>query len=335
MSSRPLLVLEDVKAYYRQVIGPWKRIIKAVDGVSLKIYEREIVGIVGESGCGKSTLVNVMMMNIRPPLMLIGGSVRLYTSKGVINLEKYDRNYIKSNIWGKEIAMVPQSALNALMPTLKIKQIVYDAFRSHIPDIKMEKVVELMRNRFRELGLPEIAIDMYPFELSGGMRQRAVIAVSTLLNPRLLIVDEPTSALDVVTQKAVIKTFKDVFEKEIIKSLVFVSHDIATVRQIATRIVVMYAGKIVEDSPADDIINKPLHPYSEGLIGSVLTPEEEVRKRGIRYIPGQPPDLSNPPLGCRFHPRCPYAMDICRREEPPLIQVESGRFVSCWLYMKK
>lgn len=335
MSLNTLLELDHVKAYYRQVIGPRIRIVKAVDDVSLKIYEREIVGLVGESGCGKSTMANVIMMNIKPPLNLAGGSVVLYTSRGVVRLEKISKEEIKSRIWGREIAIVPQSALNALMPTLKIRRIVYDVLRSHIPDIDMDKVVELTLRRFKELGLPDYAIDMYPFELSGGMRQRAVIATSTLLNPRLLLVDEPTSALDVVTQKMVLKTFKDVFDKEIIKSIVFISHDIATVRQIASRMIVMYAGKIVEDSPAEKIIQKPLHPYTEGLIGSVLTPEEEVRKRGLRYIPGQPPDLANPPPGCRFHPRCPFAMDICRRQEPPMINVETNRFVSCWLYAKR
>ncbi|MEM1683458.1 MAG: ABC transporter ATP-binding protein [Ignisphaera sp.] len=335
MSSKLLLELDHVKAYYRQVIGPRVRIVRAVDDVSLKIYEREVVGVVGESGCGKSTMANVIMMNIRPPLRFEGGSVKLYTPKGIVSLERLSKDEIKNIIWGREIAIVPQSALNALMPTLKIKRIVYDVLRSHIPNIDMDKVVELTLRRFKELGLPERAIDMYPFELSGGMRQRAVIAISTLLNPRILLVDEPTSALDVVTQKMVLKTFKDVFEKEIIKTIVFISHDIATVRQIANRMIVMYAGKIVEDSPTEDIISRPLHPYSEGLIGSVLTPEEEIRKRGLRYIPGQPPDLANPPPGCRFHPRCPFAMDICRREEPPLIAIDSNRYVSCWLYMKR
>ncbi|MEM1645212.1 MAG: ABC transporter ATP-binding protein [Ignisphaera sp.] len=335
MNLKPLLELEDVKAYYRQVIGPRVRVVKAVDGVFLKIYEREIVGIVGESGCGKSTLANVIMMNIKPPLIFVGGSIKLYTLQGVLNLEKLAKNYLKSSIWGKEIAVVPQSALNALMPTLKIKRIIYDVLRSHLHDIDIDKVVDLASRRFKELGLPEIALDMYPFELSGGMRQRAVIAISTLLNPRILIADEPTSALDVVTQKMVLKTFKDVFDREIIKSIIFISHDIATVRQIATRMVVMYAGKIIEDGPTEDLISKPLHPYSDGLINSVLTPEEEVRKRGLRYIPGQPPDLSNPPPGCRFHPRCPHALDICRKEEPPMIRVNTNRFVSCWLYVKR
>ncbi len=335
MPPKPLLELDNVKAYYRQVIGSYTRIIKAVDGVSLRIAEREIVGIVGESGSGKSTLANVIMMNIRPPLTFVGGSVKLYTGDQVLQLEKIDLHELRERMWGREIAIVPQSALNALMPTLRIKRIVYDVIRSHIPNISEEKVLELTLGRFKELGLPERAVDMYPFELSGGMRQRAVIAIATLLNPSILIADEPTSALDVVTQKMVLKTFLDVYQKGYIRSILFITHDIATVRQIANRIVVMYAGKIVEDSPTEDIISKPLHPYSQGLISSILTPEEEVRKRGLKYIPGFPPDLTNPPPGCRFHPRCPFAMEICRKEEPPFIEIEPNRFVSCWLYVKR
>lgn len=330
-----LLELTDVRAYYRQVIGVIQRTIRAVDGVSLKIFDREIVGVVGESGCGKSTLANVIMMNIRPPLTFVGGSVRLNVGKEFLELQKLDRSTLKERVWGKEIAIVPQSALNALMPTLKIRRLILDVVRSHNPDAEEDEVIGLALKRFKELGLPEIAINMYPFELSGGMRQRAVIAIATLLNPRLLIADEPTSALDVVTQKMVLKTFLDVYNKNIIKSIVFITHDIATVRQIASRIVVMYAGKVVEDGPVEELVSRPLHPYTDGLMGSVLTPEEEVRKRGLRYIPGQPPDLASPPPGCRFHPRCPFAMDVCRREVPPLIEIEKGRFVACWLYTKR
>uniref|UniRef100_A0A7C4BBV6 ABC transporter ATP-binding protein n=1 Tax=Ignisphaera aggregans TaxID=334771 RepID=A0A7C4BBV6_9CREN len=333
--SSVLLELTDVRAYYRQVIGVIQRTIRAVDGVSLKIFDREIVGVVGESGCGKSTLANVIMMNIRPPLTFVGGFVRLNVGKEFLELHKLDRSTLKERVWGKEIAIVPQSALNALMPTLKIRRLILDVVRSHNPDAEEDEVIGLALKRFKELGLPEIAINMYPFELSGGMRQRAVIAIATLLNPRLLIADEPTSALDVVTQKMVMKTFLDVYNKNIIKSIVFITHDIATVRQIASRIVVMYAGKIAEDGPVEEVVSRPLHPYTDGLMGSVLTPEEEIRKRGLRYIPGQPPDLASPPPGCRFHPRCPFAMDVCRREEPPLIEVEKGRFVACWLYTKR
>jgi peptide/nickel transport system ATP-binding protein len=331
----PVLELENVHAYYRQSFGNITRVVRAVDGVSLKIFEGDIVGIVGESGCGKSTLANVMMMNIKPPLQFVDGAVRLYAGDNILELHKLPIEVLRERVWGKEIAIIPQAALNALMPTIRIRRLILDIVKSHDPDADENEVVIRAVKRFKEIGLPEHVINMYPFELSGGMRQRVVIAIATLLNPRLLIADEPTSALDVVTQKMVLKTLVDVYKMGIIKSIVFITHDIATVRQIASRIVVMYAGKIVEDGPVEDAIAKPLHPYTDGLIGSVLTPEEEIRKRGIKYIPGQPPDLANPPPGCRFHPRCPFAMDVCRREEPPLVEVEKGRFVACWLYMKR
>jgi peptide/nickel transport system ATP-binding protein len=179
---------------------------------------------------------------------------------------------------------------------------------------------------------------MYPFELSGGMRQRVLIAIATLLNPSLLIADEPTSALDVSTQRMVLETLYDIYRKGLVKSIIFISHDIATVRQIADMIIVMYAGKIVEKGATENIINEPLHPYSKGLMFSILTPEPQIKERVKRrediLLKGEPPSLINPPPGCRFHPRCPYAMDICRREEPKTIEVEKNRFVSCWLYLK-
>lgn len=175
----------------------------------------------------------------------------------------------------------------------------------------------------------------YPFELSGGMRQRAVIAIATILNPSLLIADEPTSALDVVNQKVLLKVLMQMKRQGIVKSIIFITHDIATVRQIADRMIIMYAGKIVEFAPVESLLEKPLHPYTQGLFNSVLTPEPEVKKRGITSIPGAPPNLINPPSGCRFHPRCPHAMDVCKEKEPPLTEIEPGRRVACWLYMEE
>jgi len=334
-SSGVVLELRDAAAYYRQLVGRSTRIIRAVDGVSLKVLENEVLGVVGESGCGKSTMANVMIMNIRPPLEFVRGSVILYSDEGPLHLERMSREELRRRVWGAETALVPQAAMNALMPTLRIKNIVLDVLRAHYGDVDEDEAVERAMKRFEELGLPPEAVYRYPFELSGGMRQRAVLAVATLLNPKLLIADEPTSALDVVTQKVVLKTMQELRRRGIIKSIVFITHDIATVRQIATRIAVMYAGKIVEIGPVEDVIREPLHPYTRGLIESVVSPEPEVRKRGIKFIPGQPPDLANPPPGCRFHPRCPYATDRCRREEPPLVEVKPGRFVACWLYTKR
>jgi peptide/nickel transport system ATP-binding protein len=329
------LVLGDVKAYYRLLVLNREVDVRAVDGVSLLIRKGDVVGLVGESGCGKSTLSKVMMMNVNPPLYFKGGSVVLKTREGKdLDLTKMSRDELKTMVWGSHISIIPQEAMSALMPTLRIRRVAYDVLRSHDPGISMDEAVDMLRKRLEVLGLPGYVVDRYPFELSGGMAQRTVIAISTLLNPELLIVDEPTSALDVSTQKLVIKTLWDLVSKEIIDSMVFISHDISVVRQIASRIAVMYAGKLVEEASTEDIIRDPLHPYTRGLIDSILSLEPEVRKRGIRYIPGQPPNLMNPPPGCRFADRCSFVMDRCRREEPPLIEVGGGRRVACWLYEK-
>lgn len=318
-----LLEVRDVRAYYYLESS----VVKAVDGVSLDIDSGEVVGVIGESGSGKSTLANVVMMNIQPPLRLVNGSIFL----DGLELTKLGRGEVKKRIWGVKISMIPQAAMNALMPTKRIIDFIKDVIKHRREDLSDGEIELIARRRFEELNLDPRALYMYPFELSGGMRQRAVIAVSTLLNPKLLIADEPTSALDVSTQKQVIKTLLDLRRSKIVESIVFITHEITVARQIADRMAVMYAGKVVEIGSIEDIIYSPLHPYTKALIGSVITPEPEVRKRGLSYIPGEPPNLSNPPSGCRFHPRCPLAMDICMKREPPLLEIERGRFVACHL----
>ena len=318
----------DLRAYYMLRRGS----VKAVDGVNLRIREREIVGVVGESGCGKSTLSRALVLDFVPPLRLVGGKI-------IIDGEDITRTPIseaRKRIAGTKISLIPQSAMNAIIPVARVRDYIVDVVKEKT-GMPKERILDMARKRFEEIGLPPVALDMYPFELSGGMRQRVLIALATLLNPSLLIADEPTSALDVSTQKMVLTTLYNVFKMGLTKSIMFITHDIATVRQIATRIVVMYAGKIVEDGPTEDLIHNPFHPYSKALMYSILTPEPEIRKRveQVGGISGEPPSLINPPPGCRFHPRCPYAMDVCRREEPPMIEVEKGRFVACWLYAKK
>jgi len=326
VKGKTLLKLENVKAYYRIE----KDYVKAVDGVSFEILDDEVVGIVGESGCGKSTLANVIIMNIMRPLILLGGKIVMKVNGADVEISSLDREEAKRKIWGKEITVIPQSAMNALMPTIKLGRFIRDIAKSH--EIDEEELVKKAKTRFKEVGLDEECLNRYPFELSGGMKQRAVIAIASLLNPQLLIADEPTSALDVVNQKVFLKVLMQLKRQGVIRSIIFITHDIATVRQIATKMIIMYAGKIVEIASIEDILKNPYHPYTKGLFNSVLTPEPEIKKRGITAIPGAPPNLIDPPKGCRFHPRCPYRKPICEKEEPKLIEVEPGRKVACFLY---
>ncbi|AIY86472.1 MULTISPECIES: ABC transporter ATP-binding protein [unclassified Thermotoga] len=324
-----LLKAENVRAYYKLE----KASVKAVDGLSFEILEDEVIGVVGESGCGKTTLSNVIFMNMVKPLTLVDGKIFLRVNGEFVELSSMTRDEVKRKFWGKEITIIPQAAMNALMPTIRMEKYVRHLAESH--GIDEEELLDKARRRFEEVGLDPLWIKRYPFELSGGMRQRAVIAIATILNPSLLIADEPTSALDVVNQKVLLKVLMQMKRQGIVKSIIFITHDIATVRQIADRMIIMYAGKIVEFAPVESLLEKPLHPYTQGLFNSVLTPEPEVKKRGITTIPGAPPNLINPPSGCRFHPRCPHAMDVCKEKEPPLTEIEPGRRVACWLYMEE
>lgn len=328
MKKEVVLKLENVKAYYKMENG----CVKAVDDVSFEILEGEVVGIVGESGCGKSTLANVIIMNIVKPLTFLSGKIMMKVNGTEIEISSIDREEAKRKIWGRETVIIPQSAMNALMPTIKIEKFIRDMAKSH--GINEEELIKKAKTRFKEVGLDEECLNRYPFELSGGMKQRAVIAIASLLNPQLLIADEPTSALDVVNQKIFLKVLMQLKRQGIIKSIIFITHDIATVRQIATKMIIMYAGKIVEIGPIEDILKNPYHPYTKGLFNSVLTPEPEIRERGIATIPGAPPNLIDPPKGCRFHPRCPHKKSICEKEEPKLIEVGSNRKVACFLYME-
>ena len=321
-----LLTAVDLRAYYRTVQGEE---IKAVDDVSIEVREGEVLGIAGESGCGKSTLASVLAFTVIPPLYVVSGEVR---ANGT-NILALDRETLRREIKGKYISIVPQGAMNSLNPTLRIRNFVVDVLKEHFPEISKEEALQRARERFEALSLPPRILDAYPHQLSGGMKQRTVTVISTLLNPKVLIADEPTSALDVSSQKTVIKLLVELLRRQIIRSVVFITHELPLLRHFADRIAIMYAGKIVEVGPMEDVIFDPLHPYSKLLMSSVLVPEKGIKSKKIEAIPGVPPNLKDPPSGCRFHPRCPsYVEGVCNMAVPPLIEIKPNHKISCFLY---
>ena len=323
-----LMTIRDVQAAY--AVGG--REVRAVDGVSLTLREGEVLGIAGESGCGKSTLAQVLALSARPPLLVKSGEMLLEKQK----LDLTQEARLPDDLRGKLISVLPQGAMNSLNPTARVRDVVFDVIRAHEPSVQRREAHERARERLEQLGLPARVLESYPHQLSGGMKQRVITVISTLLNPKVLIADEPTSALDVSSQKAVVELLEDLLGRGVIKSIVFIAHDLPLLKNIADRIAIMYAGKVAELGTNHDIIDVPDHPYTQALIGSILVPEPYIRQKRVEGIEGAPPDLRSPPGGCRFHPRCKYATlgPKCSQVEPP----EFGNlehFAACWLLEEK
>ncbi|OAA30740.1 peptide ABC transporter ATPase [Kosmotoga arenicorallina S304] len=311
------LKVDELRIYYQTLRGE----VKAVDGLSFQVKDGEIMGLAGESGCGKSTLNNSLIL-LKPPMKYNSGEVILNNHK----LPIYDYEAMRSYRF-KEVSIIPQYAMNALNPIKKLRQIISDLLEHH--GKSFTKMKDTIEERLSLVELDKKVLDLYPIELSGGMNQRMVMVVSTLLNPSLLLADEITSALDVSSQKAVSKMIVEFRDREIVKSVIFVTHDISILYQVADSIMIMYAGKQVERASTETIVKKPLHPYTKLLISSL--PEVGIKhsETPLKGIPGRPPELLNPPIGCRFKDRCPVASERCD-EEPPLVEVEPGHQVACW-----
>ena len=316
------MIVKHVVAYYK--VGSVE--VKAVDDVSLTIRDGEVLGIAGESGCGKSTLAAVMALTARPPLYIKGGLLDL--DGQVVDLTKPINP--TSDWHGKLVALLPQRALNSLNPTARVESLVVDVMRSHDSTMKPDEAIGQARDRLKRLSLPTRALESYPHQLSGGMRQRVVAVISTILDPKVLIADEPTSALDVSSQKQLTELLQVLLAERFITRIAFITHDLPMLSNLANRIAVMYAGKLVEVGDTEQIVGAPQHPYTRALITSTLDPEPAVRMHRLEGIQGAPPDLRYPPPGCRFHPRCPLAMEICAREEPPVVGTED-HFAACWV----
>ena len=318
-------VMLEVRNLKTKYVTRFHEDVYAVDGVSFAIEEGKSLGIAGESGCGKSTLALSMMGYYFAPLHYMSGDIIIDGT----NISGMKPDDVRKSILGKEIAYIPQAAMNALNPTMKIIRFIEDVVRVHDRNKSKKEIREMAEARFAEVGLPVAALDKHAVELSGGMKQRTVIAVSTILNPKVLIADEPSSALDVTSQKMVIKMMRELMEKGHVKSMLFITHELPLLYNVTDDIMVMYAGQIVEKGSAQEMVFDPMHPYSHGLMGSILVPEEGTRGQKLTAIPGAPPNLKKPPDGCRFAERCKYATANCRYTAIPEKPFGDGRMYRC------
>lgn len=312
------LRIENLKLHYRTRKG----VVRAVDDVSFVLNKGETLAVVGESGCGKSSMAIAIMR-------LLPSNIETYQGRIILDGEDISRlsdKLLRERILWKKISMVFQGAMNSLNPVLKIGFQIAETIMEHEKTSKKEALA-MARKSLELVRLPEFIAERYPHELSGGMKQRVVIAMSLVLNPSIVILDEPTSALDVITQANIINLLKRL-KKERGLSYIFITHDLAVASELADRVAVMYGGEIVENGTAEQVYLKPHHPYTQKLIASIPTLRSD---RKLEFIPGAPPDLISPPPGCRFHPRCPYAMEVCRVKNPPTFILDGGR-VACWLY---
>ncbi|MGI6686707.1 MAG: ABC transporter ATP-binding protein [Bacillota bacterium] len=316
-----LLEIKDLQTCFYTSDG----IVPAVDGVSMHINRGETLCVVGESGCGKSvTSLSIMRLIPKPPGRIVGGEI-IFEGEDLLKKREAEMRKIRGNI----ISMIFQEPMTSLNPAYTCGNQIVEAIELH-QGLKHKEALDKAVEMLRLVGIPEPQrrIYEYPHQLSGGMRQRVMIAIALSCNPRLLIADEPTTALDVTIQAQILELMKRL-KKEIGMSIMFITHDLGIVAEMAERVIVMYAGKVVEESNVVSLFRKPLHPYTEGLLRSV--PRLNEKKERLHIINGVVPNPMKMPKGCRFNPRCPYVKDICREQEPPNIEAEPGRLVACWL----
>ncbi|MEM4528666.1 MAG: ABC transporter ATP-binding protein [Desulfurococcaceae archaeon] len=318
--AETLLSVESVKTYFYTTRG----IVKAVDDVSFSLNKGESLGIAGESGCGKSTLAYTLIRLVPPPGRIVGGRI-IFRGRDILKLS--DEDFRREIRW-KGISMIFQGAMNALNPVYTIGDQIAEVFVLHRNYTRKEGLEEA-KKLLKMVGIDPSRVKSYPHELSGGMKQRVLIAMALALNPDVLIADEPTTALDVVVQAQIMNLIKRL-KKELNLSIILISHDLSLIAEIADKVAIMYAGEFVEYAPSELLYGKPAHPYTQGLLGSIPRLRGEITD--LTWIPGLPPDLINPPQGCRFKPRCKYASPKCN-EKPPYIEIDKDHWVRCWLYI--
>jgi len=328
--KQTILRTDRLKAFYILEMQGAQKTVKAVNDVNIQIYENEIYGIAGESGCGKTTLLKTLFIDIVPPLRLIDGRVCYRINSDEVDVTRLNPEE-KRKLRMEYISYIPQGAMSVFNPVHKIKDTFEDFIASHVSERSRTEIFELARKQILELGLPKNVLDVYPHQLSGGMRQRVTIALAALMHPRIMIGDEPTTALDVVVQRGVIQMLKDI-QKNLKNTIILVTHDMGVHANVADRIGIMYAGKIVEEATTEQIFAEPVHPYTQFLINSL----PKFGDKSMRdSVPGSPPSLADLPNGCPFHPRCPHVKEICRQQMPDFSQLNENHKVACWLVGEK
>ncbi len=314
-----LLKVEELDVIYETSFGR----VKAAKNVSFHVNRGEFFGLAGESGCGKSTVAYAIVREVPPPGKIVKGRILL----DGVDVTSLSEDGLREVRW-KKVSVIPQAAMNALNPVYTVGDQIAEAIVEH-ESVSKEEALARAEELLDLVGVGRQRVKSYPHELSGGQRQRVMIAMALALNPPLVIADEPTTALDVVVQAQILNLFKEL-RRKFGMSMIFITHDLTTMFELVDRIAIMYAGQIVEVGPTDKIVDDPLHPYTQLLVKAV--PRIGKGERGkFEYIPGSPPNLLEPPPGCRFHPRCPKALDKCREDEPKLIEVEEDRWVACHL----
>lgn len=319
MADETTLAIDDLQVFYATPTGN----VRAVDHVTFKVRKGEIVGLVGESGCGKTTTAMAILRLVQPPGRIVGGAINL----DGIDLTQLDGAELREVRWTK-LALIPQGAMNSLNPVMRISSQIKDTIRTHEGNIPNRELKERILRLLSLVGLPSRVYDMYPHELSGGMKQRACIAMAIALDPVLVIADEPTSALDVIVQRVVGETLLDVKERLGV-SMIVIGHDMGLMAQLVDRLAVMYAGRMVEIAPVSSIFNEQLHPYTQLLIEAIPSIRE---RKPLKLTEGLTHDLRTPLTGCIFQLRCPHVMDICREEDPPMRELRADHQTACHLY---
>ncbi len=316
-----IISVENLKTYFKTDEG----IVKAVDDISFFLKHNEILALVGESGCGKSVSVQTIMGLLKSPPAIIEGSIK-YNGQELVGMSNKQYQHLR----GAEIGMIFQEPMSAFDPLYTVGEQAHEAVSAH-SELDGKEIRENIISMFNKVGIPEAEkrYDDYPHQMSGGMLQRMLIAITLACDPKVLIADEPTTALDVTIQAQVLTLMRDL-QEEFNASIIFITHDLGVVAELADRIHVMYAGKIVEKANVIELFDNPKHPYTKGLLDSRL--KRELKGKTLPYIKGTVPRAFEFPRGCRFNPRCPHAMDICRQKDPPCVALSDEHDCACWLY---